>query len=75
VSAASARLKRVQQGRTDVAGHGHRLAGAPTSCPVSAVTVVLPLVPVDGQHLRRIGAFGSQTRKRLSEQVEFAAQP
>ena len=56
-SSASMRFaQRVEQRRADVAGHATVLPARSTSWPVSAVTVVLPLVPVMASTCGRVAA-------------------
>jgi hypothetical protein len=61
--------QRVQQGRADVAGHGHRLAGALHQLPGQRGDGGLAVGAGDGQHLRAVAAVFLQIRQRLGEQA------
>ena len=62
--------QRVQQRRADVAGHRHASCRrARPAAPVSAVVVVLPLVPVIASTCGRVAALGLQVGQRLREQA------
>jgi hypothetical protein len=72
----SAARQRVEQGRADVAGHRHATdRRARTSWPVSAVVVVLPLVPVMASTLPARSHSLLQVRQRLGEQIRARPAP
>jgi hypothetical protein len=62
----------VQQRRADVAGHGHRLAGALHQQRGHRGGGGLAVGAGDGQHAGRVAARGLQVGQRAGEQVQFA---